>query len=143
MLHTWQRGARYRRRTLQRDRPSDRFGPRTAHGRYWPVNPLDSEENSPKAIVDVKAVPAVQIENERVIVTEWTFAPGAETGQHVHNFDYIVVPLTSGTLRLVEPEGSRNALLTAGVSYTRPAGVNHNVINVNAHEFRFLEIELK
>jgi quercetin dioxygenase-like cupin family protein len=92
---------------------------------------------------DVKAVPTVQIENERVIVTEWTFAPGAETGQHVHNFDYVVVPLTSGTLRLVEPEGSRDAPLTAGVSYTRPAGVNHNVINVNAHEFRFLEIELK
>jgi beta-alanine degradation protein BauB len=91
----------------------------------------------------VKAVPAVQIENERVIVTEWTFAPGAETGQHVHGLDYVVVPLTSGTLRLVEPEGSRDVHLTAGVSYSRPAGVNHNVININAHEFRFLEIELK
>ena len=108
-----------------------------------PVNPLDSEETRPKGIADVKAVPAVQIENERVIVTEWTFAPGAETGQHVHGLDYVVVPLTSGRLRLVEPEGSRDAHLTAGVSYSRPAGVNHNVINVNAHEFRFLEIELK
>jgi quercetin dioxygenase-like cupin family protein len=85
----------------------------------------------PKGIADVKAVPAVQIENERVIVTEWTFAPGAEMGQHVHGLDYVVVPLTSGTLRLVEPEGSRDAHLTAGVSYSRPAGVNHNVINVN------------
>jgi hypothetical protein len=28
-------------------------------------------------------------------------------------------------------------------SYNRPAGVNHNVINVNPYEFRFLEIELK
>jgi len=94
-------------------------------------------------MTDMKAVPVVQIENERVIVTEWTFAPGAETGQHVHAFDYIVVPLTSGTLRLIEPAGSRDAQLTAGVSYNRPAGVSHNVINVNAHEFRFLEIELK
>jgi quercetin dioxygenase-like cupin family protein len=91
----------------------------------------------------VKAVPSVQIENERVIVTEWTFAPGAETGQHVHTYDYVVVPLTSGTLRLIESGGSRDAQLTAGVSYSRPAGVNHNVVNVNAHEFRFLEIELK
>ena len=91
----------------------------------------------------MKAVPAVQIDNERVIVTEWTFAPGAETGQHVHGLDYIVVPLSSGTLRLIGPEGSREAQLTAGVSYSRPAGVSHNVINVNAHEFRFLEIELK
>ena len=94
-------------------------------------------------IADLKAVPTVQIENERVIVTEWTFAPGAETGQHVHALDYVVVPLTSGTLRLVEPGGSRDAQLTAGVSYSRPAGVSHNVININAHEFRFLEIELK
>ena len=27
-----------------------------------------------------KAVPTEQIRNERVIVTEWRFAPGAETG---------------------------------------------------------------
>lgn len=91
----------------------------------------------------MKAVPTVQIDNQRVIVTEWAFAPGAETGQHIHALDYVVVPLTSGTLRLVEPEGTRDAQLIAGVSYSRMAGVNHNVINVNVHEFRFLEIELK
>jgi quercetin dioxygenase-like cupin family protein len=91
----------------------------------------------------MQAVPVVQIENQRVIVTEWTFAPGAETGQHVHAYDYVVVPLTSGTLRLIETAGTRDAQLTAGVSYSRQAGVDHNVINVNAYEFRFLEIELK
>jgi len=113
-------------------------------GRYLPVNSTRlGEDLIEKGIADVKAVPAVQIENDRVIVTEWTFAPGAETGQHIHTFEYVVVPLTSGTLRLVEPEGPRDAQLTAGVSYTRPAGVNHNVINLNTHEFRFLEIELK
>jgi len=91
----------------------------------------------------VKAVAIKQLENPRVIVTEWVFAPGAETGQHVHRLDYVVVPLTTGTLRLEESEGTRDAQLTAGVSYARPAGVNHNVINTNSFEFRFLEIELK
>jgi len=91
----------------------------------------------------MKATGVVQIENERVIVTEWTFAPGAETGPHVHGYDYVVVPMTTGTLRLEEPTGIRDASLTAGVSYTRPAGVNHNVVNVNPFEFRFLEVELK
>lgn len=91
----------------------------------------------------MKAIPNVQIDNERVVVTEWVFAPGAETGRHVHGFDYVVVPLTSGTLRLVETHESRDAQLTAGVSYSRHAGVDHNVINVNDYEFRFLEIELK
>lgn len=94
-------------------------------------------------IAAMKAVPTVQIDNPRVIVTEWAFAPGAETGQHVHGMDYVVVPLTSGKLRLIEAEGTRDAKLTAGVSYSRLAGVNHNVININDHEFRFLEIELK
>ncbi|MDH4096662.1 MAG: cupin domain-containing protein, partial [Betaproteobacteria bacterium] len=79
----------------------------------------------------------------RVIVTEWRFAPGAETGDHVHAHDYVVVPLTSGKLRLVEPGGTREVELTAGVSYARAKGVAHNVINANDFEFRFVEIELK
>jgi quercetin dioxygenase-like cupin family protein len=91
----------------------------------------------------VKATSTLQIENERVIVTEWRFAPGADTGHHLHAHDYVVVPLTSGTLRLEDSGGVRDAALLAGVSYARPAGVAHNVINANDHEFRFVEIELK
>ncbi|MGH8640006.1 MAG: cupin, partial [Burkholderiales bacterium] len=65
----------------------------------------------------MKAIPTVQIDNERVIVTEWCFAPGAETEYHVHAHDYVVVPMTTGTLRLVEPTGTREVELKAGVSY--------------------------
>lgn len=89
------------------------------------------------------AIPTIQVDNDRVIVTEWQFAPGAETGHHVHALDYVVVPLSTGTLRLVEPTGVRDVQLTTGVSYARLAGVAHNVVNVNDHEFRFIEIELK
>lgn len=91
----------------------------------------------------MKATAHPQVENERVIATEWRFAPGAETGHHVHAHDYVVVPLTTGKLRLVEPEGVREVELRAGVSYARTKGVAHNVINANAYEFRFVEIELK
>ena len=91
----------------------------------------------------MKASALVQIDNERVIVTEYRFAPGAETGDHVHAHDYVVVPLTSGILRLEEATGVREASLQAGVSYARPAGVAHNVINANDYEFRFVEIEIK
>ena len=45
-----------------------------------------------------QAVPTVQVDNERVRVTEWRFAPGAETGEHVHQMDYVVVPLGDGRL---------------------------------------------
>jgi hypothetical protein len=91
----------------------------------------------------MQAVGTVQVDNERVLVTEWRFAPGAETGAHVHQMDYVVVPMTSGTLRLVEPTGVRDVQLTAGSSYTRPAGVSHNVINVNDFEFVFVEVEIR
>jgi quercetin dioxygenase-like cupin family protein len=90
----------------------------------------------------MKATSTVQVKNDRVIVTEWRFAPGADTGHHVHAHDYVVVPLTTGILRLEESTGTRDAHLEAGVSYARAAGVAHNVINVNSHEFRFVEVEL-
>jgi quercetin dioxygenase-like cupin family protein len=90
----------------------------------------------------LKATSHVQVDNEWVKVTEWRFAPGAETGQHIHEYDYVVVPLTSGILRLEEPTGVREARLETGVSYARAQGVAHNVINANDYEFRFLEIEL-
>ena len=90
------------------------------------------------------ATPTVQIDNERVRVTEWRFAPGEATGWHRHAHDYVVVPLTTGRLTLAEPGGTmRHSHLSAGVSYFRPAGVEHDVINDNDFEFVFVEIELK
>ena len=91
----------------------------------------------------MKATAHPQVENERVIVTEWRFAPGAETGHHVHAHDYVIVPLLTGTLRIVDAQGTHDVPLQAGVSYARPKGVSHNVINANAFEYRFVEIELK
>jgi quercetin dioxygenase-like cupin family protein len=91
----------------------------------------------------MKATSHPQVETGRVIVTAWRFAPGAETGHHVHAYDYVIVPLTTGKLRLEEPEGVREVELQAGVSYARPKDVAHNVINANAYEFRFVEVELK
>jgi quercetin dioxygenase-like cupin family protein len=89
------------------------------------------------------AVPTVQIDNERVRVTEWRFAPGANTGWHRHEMDYVVVPMTTGALLLKEAGGDRTAQLTAGVSYARLSGVEHDVVNPGPGEFVFVEIELK
>jgi quercetin dioxygenase-like cupin family protein len=90
------------------------------------------------------AVPTVQLDNDRVTVTEWRFAPGAATGWHRHGLDYVVVPMMTGRLLLEEPGGtSRHAELTTGASYYRDAGVEHDVVNDNAFEFVFVEIEIK
>jgi quercetin dioxygenase-like cupin family protein len=90
-----------------------------------------------------QAVPTTQIDNERVIVTEWRFAPGAETGWHTHGHDYVVVPIANGLLHLETPEGLKEFPLKLGQSYTRGAGVHHNVINASAHEVAFIEIEVR
>jgi beta-alanine degradation protein BauB len=90
----------------------------------------------------MKATSHVQLENDWVKITEWRFPPGAETGHHAHAHDYVVVPLTSGVLRLEERAGTREAQLTSGEAYAREKGVEHNVVNANHFEFRFLEIEL-
>ncbi len=91
-----------------------------------------------------KAVPTVFIENDRAIATEWRFAPGAETGWHRHGHDYVVVPMTTGQLKLEEPGGTEKIVdLTAGKPYSRQEGVEHNVINASPHEFVFIEIEMK
>jgi mannose-6-phosphate isomerase-like protein (cupin superfamily) len=51
--------------------------------------------------------------------------------------------MTTGKLLLDEPAGKRYAELKTGVSYTRPAGVEHDVINANDFPFVFIEIEMK
>ena len=91
-----------------------------------------------------QAVATIQVDNDRVRVTEWRFAPGAETGEHVHQMDYVVVPVGNGRLKLISPQGEETfADLKLGVSYSRKAGVHHNVISANDFEFAFVEIELK
>lgn len=91
-----------------------------------------------------EAVPTLLIDNQRVRVTEWRFAPGAATGWHRHEMDYVVVPMLDGALELVGPDGARSrADLKKGVPYFRNAGVEHDVINASGFEFAFIEVELK
>lgn len=90
------------------------------------------------------ATPTVQVDDARFRVTEWRFAPGAETGWHTHTMPYVVVPQTTGTLT-VETESAEPFAMerTAGVSYSREAGARHNIVNDRAEEFIFVEVEAK
>lgn len=82
-------------------------------------------------------------DNERVVITQWRFAPQAETGWHTHAMDYVVVYRTPATHVVETPDGVREVTLQAGQSYFRAAGVQHNVINAGAEEVVLVEIELK
>lgn len=89
------------------------------------------------------AKPTVFIDNDKVIVTEWRFAPGANTGWHRHGHDYVVVPLMDGKVKLETANGTSTAEMKKGVPYFRNEGVEHDVINANDTEYAFIEIELK
>lgn len=90
------------------------------------------------------ATATVQVDDGRVRVTRWDFAPGAETGFHRHGFAYVVVPVTDGTLLLEGPDGAEigRAALQAGISYARLAGVEHNVVNAGTAPLSFVETEV-
>ena len=91
-----------------------------------------------------KGKPTTLIDNDRVRVTEWKFIPDAETGYHRHEFDYVIVPLADGVLKIIDPEGKESfSQLSKGVPYFRPAGVEHNVLNASGTDYSFIEIEIR
>lgn len=84
------------------------------------------------------------VDDDRVRVTRFDFAPGAETGWHVHAHDYVVTPVTECVMLLEEPGGgSRQVTMAPGEAYRRPLGVEHNVINAGTGLMSFVEVELK
>lgn len=84
-----------------------------------------------------------RLETDEVRVTEWRFQPGDTTGHHRHDYDYVVVPLTTGTLRAIAADSDVSRALTPGGVYFRKAGVEHDVMNAGDTPFAFIEVELK
>jgi quercetin dioxygenase-like cupin family protein len=44
----------------------------------------------------------VLIENDKTIVTEWSFNIGESTGHHTHKYNYIVIPMLDGELKIID-----------------------------------------
>ena len=87
----------------------------------------------------------VNADNDQVRVTTWTFgAAGDATGQHRHEFDYVVVPVTGGRFEVVDIDGFvREMHQVAGSPYLGKAGTAHDVISAIAETSIFVEVELK
>ncbi|OYX45384.1 MAG: cupin [Rhodobacterales bacterium 32-67-9] len=83
------------------------------------------------------------IDEPHLRATRFDFAPGAETGWHVHGADYVIVAVTDCEMLLEEPGGgTRRVTVPAGTAYARKAGVEHNVVNAGAAPMTFVEVEL-
>ncbi len=86
----------------------------------------------------------VLIENDKTIVTEWSFDVGDSTGHHTHEYNYIVVPMLDGELKVIDNNNDvKISKLTKGGAYYRQKGIKHNVFNNNSFPYSFIEVELK
>lgn len=91
---------------------------------------------------ETAAVPSVEVDDGHIRVTRWHFEPGASTGMHVHEFDYLVVPITGGEFIINGVDGlSTSMIQQPGECYKRQAGVTHNVISNTTQGVNFVEIE--
>lgn len=83
------------------------------------------------------------VDNATVRVTTWTLQPDEHTGPHRHELNYVVVPLTDGTARIVTAGGDTASSMRRGEPYYRDFGARHDLINDAAQALQFVEIELK
>ena len=84
----------------------------------------------------------VLINNNKVKVTEWSFEIGDSTGHHIHEYNYIVVPMLDGELKILDKDNKEKiSKLSKGGAYYRDKGVEHNVL-INNNPYSFIEIEL-
>ncbi|MEO0910271.1 MAG: hypothetical protein AAFX96_07995, partial [Pseudomonadota bacterium] len=68
----------------------------------------------------LKATDELQVDNDKVRVTQWTFAPGAETGEHIHEYDYVIIPNDTGKMKIIDPSGQSSIVdMNKGQSYFR------------------------
>ena len=89
------------------------------------------------------ARPTILIENDKVKVTEWLFDVGDSTGHHVHENNYIVVPMLDGELKILDKNNNETiSKMNKGGAYYREKGVKHNLLNNNNIPYSFIEIEL-
>ena len=85
----------------------------------------------------------VLIHNDKVKVTKWFFEIGDSTGHHTHEYNYIVVPMLDGELKILDKDKNESiSKLSKGGSYYRYKGVEHNVFNNNNFPYSFIEVEL-
>ncbi len=91
----------------------------------------------------IPAVPTVQQDDEEIRITRWDFEPGAVTGWHSHGWPYFVVMLTDSLMLIHDGLNVHEYQRKAGDTYSRAAGIEHDVMNGSDTRMAFVEIEIK
>ena len=84
-----------------------------------------------------------QIDDGLVRVTRWTIQPHESIAMHVHENDYVVIPLSNGVMHAVDVNSAESAVeLSCGTSYARKRGAEHRIDNRSDSVISFVEVEL-
>ena len=84
------------------------------------------------------------IDNDRTRITHWVIKPGQQTGWHLHDFDYVTLQESEGTLFLEHSDGTELTIeYVPGTAATITAPVEHNAINIGDVDIVVTEIEYK
>jgi quercetin dioxygenase-like cupin family protein len=94
---------------------------------------------------DRTAAPHVIVhEDERARIIRYTIRPGEQTGWHTHQFDYVVVRQSDGTLTSNFADGTKQDFAyRAGTAASYKAPVTHNAVNTGDTDIVGYEIEYK
>ena len=81
-------------------------------------------------------------EDSRSKTWRWSFESGQETGMHIHEYDYIAIPISGGDFTATMASGEvLEFAQVAGTPYQRLVGVHHNVCFVGEGTASFVEVE--
>ena len=84
------------------------------------------------------------IDNERTRITHWVLKPGQQTGWHLHDFDYVTLQQSEGTLFLEHADGTERTIdYVPGKAASISAPVEHNAMNIGDVDIVVTEIEYK
>lgn len=97
---------------------------------------MPHEESSSEA-----AQPELLFTDDSVRITRHSLVPRATTGVHTHEYDYVVIPVHGGVVRVERGAESTEFMMTAGAPYVRESGVTHSLVNVSESEIVFVELE--
>ncbi|MEK9662423.1 MAG: cupin [Alphaproteobacteria bacterium] len=84
------------------------------------------------------------LDDDRTRITQWTIAPGEQTGWHLHDYDYVTIQQSTGRLHLEFADGSVKEIdYVPGTAKLYSAPIEHNATNIGDVDIRVLEIEYK
>ena len=89
------------------------------------------------------AVRVVHVDTSEVRVSEWRLTPGASTRRRRHSCDVIIVPLTSGRMRVVRAGSDSVLEITPGAAVLCSAPFEQEAFNDGDALVAFVEIDLK